>query len=196
MEAYFMSEFKVSVGISNRHLHLSQADLETLFGKDHQLTPTKDLSQPGQFACEETVNLIGPKAKISKVRVLGPVRPVTQVEVSRTDSFVLGINPPVRESGDIANSASLILEGPNGQVELKEGVIIAKRHLHLHVSEAEKFGVKDKQIISVRFEGERGVTFDQVVVRVHPNFAMDFHIDTDEANAAGLKNGEWGTIIK
>lgn len=191
-----MSDLKVSIGISNRHLHLGQADLETLFGKGHQLTPTKDLSQPGQFACEETVNLIGPKGKIAKVRVLGPVRPATQIEVSRTDSFALGINPPVRESGDIANSAGIILEGPLGQVELKEGVIIAKRHLHLHVDEAVKFGVKDKEIISVKFDGDRSVTFSEVVVRVHPNFAMDLHLDTDEANAAGLKNGDWGTIVK
>ncbi len=190
-----MIDNKISVGISNRHLHLSQTDLETLFGKGHQLIPTKDLSQPGQFASEETVNLIGPKGKINKVRVLGPVRAATQIEISKTDSFVLGINPPVRDSGSVTGSAAIILEGPNGTVELKEGVIIAQRHLHLHTDEAKELGLQDKDWVAVQFDGERSIVFNRVLVRVNPNFAKDLHLDTDEANAAGLKNGDLGIII-
>jgi len=191
-----MTEVKVPVGISNRHLHLSQTDLEALFGKGYQLTPTKDLSQPGQFACDETVNLVGPKNRLNKVRILGPIRPNTQIEISRTDSFSLGVTPPVRESGDIADSPGIVVEGPKGQIEIKEGVIIAKRHLHLHTDEAVNLGLKDKEIIAVKFDGERATTFAEVVVRVSPKFAMDLHLDTDEANAAGLKNGDRGIVIK
>ncbi len=191
-----MTENLVPVGISNRHLHLSQADLEALFGTGHQLNPIKPLSQPGQYAAEETVNLIGPKNTIKKVRVLGPVREKTQVEISRTDSFSLGINLPVRDSGDLTGSAGIILEGPNGQIEIKEGVIVAQRHLHLHTDEAAQLELVDKQLISVKFSGERGVTFDRVLVRVNPKFAKDLHIDTDEANAAGLVNGAFGEILK
>ena len=191
-----MSDIKVSVGISNRHIHLCQADLETLFGKGHQLTPKKDLSQPGQFASEEMVNLVGPKGTIAKVRVLGPVRPQSQVEISRTDSFGLGIKAPVRESGVIDGTPGITLEGPAGKIELKEGVIIALRHLHLHTDEAKVMGLKDKDWISVKFEGEREVTFGHVLVRVGPKYAMDLHIDTDEANAAALNNGDQGIVIK
>jgi putative phosphotransacetylase len=191
-----MANNQVSVGISNRHIHLSQADLETLFGKGHQLTPTKNLSQPGQFACEETVNLIGPKSTLAKVRILGPVRAATQVEISRTDSFPLGVTPPVRDSGSVSGSAGITIEGPKGRIEIKEGVIIAQRHLHLHTDEAKELGLQDKNWISVKFEGDRGVVFNRVLVRVGPKFAKDLHLDTDEANAAGLKNGDLGTIIK
>ena len=191
-----MSDLKVSVGISNRHIHLCQADLETLFGKGHQLTPKKDLSQPGQFASEEMVNLVGLKGTIAKVRVLGPVRPQSQVEISRTDSFGLGIKAPVRESGVIDGTPGITLEGPAGKIELKEGVIIALRHLHLHTDEAKVMGLKDKDWISVKFEGEREVTFGHVLVRVGPKYAMDLHIDTDEANAAALNNGDQGIVIK
>ncbi len=191
-----MADNLVPVGISNRHVHLSQADLEALFGTGHQLTPTKNLSQPGQFACEETVNLIGPKGTLSKVRILGPVRKATQVEISRTDSFPLGVTAPVRDSGSIAGSASITVEGPKGRIEIKEGVIIALRHLHLHTDEAKELGLNDKDCISVKFDGERSILFNNVLVRVSPNFAKDMHLDTDEANAAGLKNGDLGTIIK
>ncbi len=191
-----MADNLVSVGISNRHVHLSQADLETLFGTGHQLTPTKNLSQPGQFACEETVNLIGSKGTLSKVRILGPVRKATQVEISRTDSFPLGVTAPVRDSGSIVGSAGITIEGPKGRIELKEGVIIALRHLHLHTDEAKELGLNDKDCISVKFNGERSIVFNNVLVRVSPNFAKDMHLDTDEANAAGLKNGDLGTIIK
>lgn len=191
-----MANNNVPVGISNRHLHLTQTDLEILFGKGHQLTPTKPLSQPGQFASEEIVTLVGPKGKIAKVRVLGPVRSKTQVEISKTDSFTLGINPPVRDSGAIEGSAGITIEGPKGTIELKEGVIIAQRHLHLHTSEAAELGLKDKDIISVKFDGPRALIFNNVLVRVSPNFAKDLHLDTDEANAAGLSNGMLGTIVK
>lgn len=191
-----MANNTVPVGISNRHLHLSQADLEVLFGKGHELTPMKPLSQPGQYAAEEVVTLVGPKGKIAKVRVLGPVRPKTQVEISRTDSFTLGVNPPVRDSGAIEGSAGIVLEGPAGSVTLEEGVIIAQRHIHLHTDEAAEMGLKDKDIVSVKFDGPRGVIFNNVLVRVSPNFAKDFHLDTDEANAAGLSNGTEGIVLK
>ena len=190
-----MANNQVPVGISNRHIHVSQSDLETLFGNDYNLTPFKPLSQPGQFAAEEMVTLIGPKNCLNKVRILGPVRPNTQVEISRTDSFILGVNPPVRDSGSIIGTPGIIVQGPKGKIELKEGVIIAQRHLHLHTNEAEELGLKDKEWISIKFEGERGLTFDKVLVRISPNFAKDFHLDTDEANAAGLTNGTLGTII-
>ncbi|HOP73919.1 MAG TPA: phosphate propanoyltransferase [Bacillota bacterium] len=191
-----MSNYTVPVGISNRHLHLSQEHLEILFGKGHELTPMKPLSQPGQYAAEEVVTLVGPKNKIAKVRVLGPVRPKTQVEISRTDSFILGVNPPVRDSGALDGSAGIVLEGPAGSVTLDEGVIIAQRHIHLHTDEAAEMGLKDKDIVSVKFDGPRGVIFNNVLVRVSPNFAKDFHLDTDEANAAGLNNGDQGIVLK
>ena len=187
---------KVPVGISNRHVHVTQADLETLFGAGYELKQSKPLSQPGQFAAEEVVNLIGPKNTIAKVRILGPVRPATQVEISRTDSFTLGVSAPVRDSGSVAGSAGIVIEGPKGRVELKEGVIIAQRHLHLHTDEAAELGLKDKDWIDVQFDGDRSVTFHKVLVRVSPKFAKDLHLDTDEANAAGLANGNLGTIVK
>ncbi|HEY8343716.1 MAG TPA: phosphate propanoyltransferase [Bacillota bacterium] len=187
---------KVPVGISNRHVHLSQEDLELLFGPGYQLTFKKDLSQPGQFAAEETVDLIGPKGSIKKVRILGPVRLQTQVEVSITDCFALGVKPPVRDSGDLAGTPGLTIEGPKGKIDLQEGVIIAQRHLHLHTTEAEELGLKDKDYISVKTEGPRSVVFENVLVRVGPKYAKDLHVDTDEANAAALKNGDLVTIIR
>ena len=190
-----MSNYTVPVGISNRHVHVSQADLETLFGPGHQLTQTKPLSQPGQFASEEVVTVIGPKHAIAKVRILGPVRAATQVEVSRTDSFTLGVTPPVRDSGDLKGSAPIFVEGPKGRVELQEGVIVAQRHIHLHTSEAAEMGLTDKQWVSVKAGKERAVIFERVLIRVGPNFAKDFHLDTDEANSAALANGDIATII-
>lgn len=187
---------KVPVGVSNRHVHLSKEDLETLFGTGYQLTLKKDLSQPGQFAAEETVDLIGPKRSIPKVRILGPVRPQTQVEVSLTDSFTLGITAPVRDSGNLKDSPGIIIEGPKGRIEIKEGVIVAQRHLHLHDSEAEELGLKDQDYVQAKVEGIRGLIFDQVLVRVGPKYKKDLHLDIDEANAAGLKNGDLVTIIK
>lgn len=191
-----MSNNQVPAGISNRHLHLTQSDLETLFGKGYELTQKKPLSQPGQYAAEETVNLIGPKNNIAKVRILGPVRPQSQIEISRADGFTLGINPPVRDSGSISGSPGIVIEGPKGRLELKEGVIIAQRHLHLHTDEAKELNLKDKDVISVKFEGERSVVFNNVLVRVSPKFAKDLHLDIDEANAACISNGDLGTIIR
>lgn len=191
-----MNERKVPVGISNRHVHVSEEHLAVLFGPGHKLTPIKDLSQPGQFASDETVSLIGPKGQIDRVRILGPVRKQTQAEISRTDSFALGVTPQVRDSGDLKGTPGIVIQGPKGRVEITEGVICAQRHLHLHPTEAEQLGLKDKEYISVRAEGERALTFERVLTRVHPQYAMDLHIDIDEANAAGLKNGDMVTIIQ
>ena len=155
----------------------------------------KPLSQPGQYAANETVAVSGPKGSFAKVRILGPARKQTQLEVSRTDAFALGVNPPVRESGDIQGSAGIKLQGPAGELEIEEGVIVAASHVDFHTSDAERYGVADKQLLRVRFPGERGVIFEQVVARVSDQYALDMHIDTDEANAAGVKNGDKAEII-
>ncbi len=187
----------INVGVSNRHVHLSQSDLETLFGKGYQLTELKPLSQPGQFACKEVVTIVGPKGAIENVRILGPVRKDTQIEISRTDAFKLGINAPVRESGDIEGTPGLVIIGPKGVLTIQKGVIVAKRHIHMHPKDAEIYGVKDKQIVKVLAEKpERKVIFDDVVVRVSDKFALDFHIDTDEANAAMLNSGDLVWIVE
>ncbi|WP_141500713.1 phosphate propanoyltransferase [Paenibacillus luteus] len=186
---------EVTIGVSARHIHLSQEHVELLFGKGYELTEMKPLSQPGQYAANETVAVVGPKGTFAKVRILGPARKQTQLEVSRTDAFALGVNPPVRESGDTKGSASIKLQGPAGEVTIEEGVIVAARHIHFHTSDAERFGIADKQSLRVRFAGERGVVFENVVARVSEQFALDMHIDTDEANAAGVKNGDKAEII-
>lgn len=186
---------QVPVGVSARHIHLTQEHVEILFGEGYQLTEAKPLSQPGQYAANETVAVIGPKGTFPKVRILGPVRKATQLEISRTDSFSLGVKPPVRESGNIAGSAGITIKGPAGEVTIEEGVIVAARHIHFHTSDAEKWGIADKQLLKVRFEGERGVIFENVIARVSPDFALDMHIDTDEANAAGINNGDTAVII-
>lgn len=191
-----MTEHQVPVGISNRHLHLSEKDLAVLFGEGYTLKPIKNLSQPGQYACEETVAVIGPKGALPKVRILGPTRKQTQVEVSKSDCFVLGIDAPVRDSGDLANSTSIKLKGPQGEIELTEGLICAQRHLHLSTQEGQSLGLKDKEVISILAEGERSLIFNNVLVRVNDQYAKDFHIDTDEANAAGLKNGSMVKVLK
>ncbi len=186
---------KLPIALSNRHLHLSKEDIETLFGTGYELVKMKDLSQPGQFAAEEKVDIVGPKGTLKGVRVLGPARAKTQIEVSLTDSFILGVNPPVRDSGDIANSPGVKIIGPKGEVELQEGVIAASRHIHMHTSDAEKFGVVDKQRVRVRTTGDRGVVFENVLVRVHPTYALEMHVDVDEGNAASVKNGELVELI-
>ncbi len=187
----------VPVGVSNRHIHLSTADVETLFGKGYELTPLKDLSQPGQYACKETLTLIGPSLRpIENVRVLGPVRKASQVEISRTDSFVLKVKPPVRESGDIAGSAPVTIVGPKGVVTLKEGCIIANRHIHMSEEEGKAFGLKDGDYVTVEANGERRTTFYDVQVRVNKAFRLEMHIDTDDANAAGIGNGAKVKVIK
>jgi putative phosphotransacetylase len=186
---------KVIVETSARHIHVSAADLAVLFGADHKLTNKKDLSQPGQFACEEKVTVRGPKGEL-KMSILGPERKETQVEVSFTDARTLGVVAPIRESGDVAGSAACTVIGPCGEVELKEGVIVAKRHIHLTPEVAEEFGVQDKQIVSVKVETDgRSLIFGDVICRVNPTYAPAMHIDTDEANAAAMKGVVEGEII-
>ena len=186
----------IPIAVSARHVHLTQEHVEALFGPGHQLTPFRDLSQPGQYACHEQVNLIGPRRTIESVRVLGPARPESQVEVSRTDEFLLGIDAPVRASGDIANSPGIILEGPAGRVELKQGVICAWRHIHMHPDDAAHFGVEDRDVVEVGISGTgRDLIFGDVLVRVHPQFRLEMHIDTDEGNAAELGRGAEGVLV-
>lgn len=188
---------KVLVETSARHLHVTQQDLETLFGAGYQLTKKKDLSQPGQFACEERVDVVGPKKTLTGVSILGPVRSATQVELSLTDARSIGIKAPIRESGDVAGSAGCKLVGPKGEVELTEGVIAAKRHIHMTTADAAQFGLKDKDIVSVKIDNNgRGLTFGEVVVRVSDSYALAMHIDTDESNAACVAPGTMGEIIK
>lgn len=186
----------VLVETSARHIHLSREALNILFGEGYELTPKKNLSQPGQFACEERVTVVGPKKELAGVSVLGPVRPDTQVELSLTDARSIGITAPVRESGDIAGSAGCKLIGPKGELEISEGVIAAKRHIHMTPDDAAAFGVKDAQIVKVKIPSNgRSLIFDDVVVRVSPKYALAMHIDTDESNAAGLGGTVDGEII-
>ncbi len=187
----------VPVGVSNRHIHLSKDDVETLFGKGYELTPFKDLSQPGQYACKELLTIVGPSLRpIEKVRVLGPVRSASQVEISRTDSYVLKVKPPVRESGDIKGSAPITIIGPKGVLTLKEGCIIANRHIHMSVEDGRRFSVNDGDYVTVDVKGERRTTFYDVQVRVSDKFSLEMHVDTDDANAAGIGNGAVVTIRK
>ena len=187
---------KVLVETSARHIHVSREALDILFGEGYELTPKKDLSQPGQFACEERVTVVGPKKELAGVSILGPVRPETQVELSLTDARSIGISAPVRESGDVKGSAGCKLVGPKGEVELTEGVIAAKRHIHMTPEDAEAFGVKDTQVVKVEVESNgRSLIFGDVVVRVSPKYALAMHIDTDESNAAGMAPGTMGEVI-
>ena len=189
-------EKTVLVEVSARHVHVSQADLEILFGKGYALTPKKDLSQPGQFACEERVTVVGPKKELKGVSILGPCRPATQVELSLTDARSIGVVAPIRESGDIANSGACKLVGPCGEVEISEGVIAAKRHIHMTVADGEKYGITDKQIVSVKIPTDgRALIFDDVVARVSDSYALAMHIDTDEANAAAVPGSCTGIIL-
>jgi acetate kinase len=187
---------RVPVGVSNRHIHLTQAHADILFGRDYRFKKLKDLRQPGQYACEETVMLQGPKGAIQNVRVLGPVRSYSQVEVSKTDCFVIGVNAPVRDSGDLDGTPGLRLVGPKGSVDLETGVILPFRHIHLHPEDAAELGVQDKQLVAIKTFGERSVILENVLCRVHPQYQLEFHIDTDEANAAGLKNGDLVQVIR
>ena len=189
-------ENKILVETSARHIHVTEATLKTLFGADAQLHNKKDLSQPGQFACEERVDVVGPKNTIKNVSVLGPARKASQVEVSLTDARTLGISVPVRESGDLAGSAPVKLVGPAGEVELTEGAIAAQRHIHLTPETAERFGLKDKEIVLTKLDTPRALIFDEVVIRVSPSFADAMHIDTDESNAACAFGSFYAEIIK
>lgn len=191
----YESEYKIPIGISARHVHLTREHVDILFGKGYQLNKKKEL-MGGQFAAEECVTLVGTKLRaIENVRVLGPERKATQVEVARTDAIRLGVNPPVRESGNIKGSAPITLVGPQGAIYLKEGCIIAMRHIHMTPADAKRFGVKDKDIVKVRFGNDRGGVFEEVLIRVHESFSLEMHIDTDEANGLGIRK-EMGVLIK
>ncbi len=193
-----MSNNEVLVEISARHVHLSQADLETLFGAGYELTVKKELSQPGQYACEERVRVVGTKGEFAAVSILGPVRNATQVEISLTDARSIGVAAPVRESGDIAGSGSCKLVGPAGEIEITEGVIAAKRHIHATTADAERMGVENGEIVSVEIPSANGrnLVFGDVVVRVSDSYALAMHIDTDESNAAGMAPNTIGRVIK
>lgn len=190
-----MRTFQAPVGVSNRHLHLSKKDIEALFGEGYSLTKKKDLSQPGQFACEETVTLVGPKGSLEGVRILGPAREASQVELAITDAIKLGVQAPVRDSGNHEGTQGIDILANGRKISLVSGVIIAMRHLHMSNEDAERYGVKDKDIVKVKVDGPRGGIFHNVLVRVKSAFVLDFHVDTDEANAFGLKNGDVVTVI-
>ena len=188
---------KFIVETSARHIHLTQSDLETLFGEGYQLTKKKDLSQPGQFACEERVTIVGSKKELKGVSILGPVRKATQVELSLTDARSIGVAAPVRESGDVAGSGACKIVGPKGEIEITEGVIAAKRHIHATVADAKELGVENGDIVSVKVDTEgRSLIFGDVVVRVSDSYALAMHIDTDESNAAGCAGVVMGEIVK
>lgn len=186
----------IPIGISNRHIHLSQKDLDQLFGKGYELTKLKDLSQPGQYACKETLLVGGPKGVIEKVRILGPVRPETQVEILAGDSFKLGIPAVVRMSGDLDHTPGATLIGPKGSVQLEKGVIVAQRHIHMLPSDAIKLGVTNKEVVSIEFDGIRGGILNGVVIRAVDNSSLECHIDTEEANALGITSKSTLKIIK
>lgn len=182
--------------VSARHVHLSQEHLEILFGKGYELTSKKELSQPGQFACEERVAVIGSKGSFPAVAILGPTRPETQIELSATDARTIGVTAPIRESGDIEGSGGCKIVGPKGEIELDKGVIVAKRHIHATPEDAEKYNLKDKQIVSVKVETQdRSIIFGDVVVRVNPSYFLAMHIDTDESNAGSVVCNYTGEII-
>ena len=186
----------VLVEISARHVHVSREDLDILFGKGYELTPKKDLSQPGQFACEERVTVVGTKKELPGVSILGPCRKATQVELSLTDARSIGVKAPVRESGDIEGSGTCKLVGPCGEVEIPCGVIAAKRHIHMTKADAEKYGITDSQVVKVKIPTVgRALIFDDVVARVSDSYALAMHLDTDEANAAGIPGSCTGDII-
>ena len=190
-----MQTFKVPVGISSRHLHLSLEHIEILFGKGYELTHKKDLSQPGQFACEETVTLVGPKGQMAGIRVLGPARKETQIELAATDTFKLGVRPPVRDSGHLEETPGIEIVGPQGKVQIDKGCIIAARHIHMTPEDAQKYNLKDGDHVKVSVPGPRAGIFERVLIRVSPNYALDMHVDTDEGNAFGIKNGDQVDVI-
>ncbi len=186
---------KIPIEVSAHHVHLSRDVVDAIFGPGYELTPRSDLSQPGQFACIETVTFVGPNGRVERVRVLGPLRKQTQVEISMTEEFRLGIQPPIRPSGDLKGSPGLTIEGPVGSYSLSQGVICALRHIHMPPEDALRFGIKDRDIVMVRIEGDRTLVFGDVLVRVDPAFQLSMHLDTDEANAASIKTGMMGYLI-
>lgn len=191
----YKEERIIPIEASARHVHLSKEDVEKLFGKGYRLTPKRELSQPGQFLSNERVTIIGPKGLFKNVAVLGPERKNTQVEISRTDAITLGVDAPVRESGNIKESASIFISANKNMIEINEGAIVAKRHIHMPPDSAEKFGLEDKQIVSVKVFSDRPIIFEDVLVRVNENYRLNMHIDFDEANACNFKNGIKGQIL-
>jgi putative phosphotransacetylase len=190
-----MSAKTVIIETSARHVHVTNEDMAILFGEGAKLTPKRDLSQPGQFLSVERVNIVGPKKALNNISILGPVRNATQVEISATDARSIGVVAPVRESGDIAGSAPIKIVGPKGEIDIAEGVIVAKRHIHVTPEDAKAFGVSNHQIVKVKVNGPRALIFDEVVVRVSEKFRTFMHIDTDESNAAGISGNVEGEII-
>lgn len=191
-----MKNFKIKIEVSARHCHLSEADFKKLFGNDAQLTPLKNLSQPGEFASKEFIGLKTKKGEIAKVRIIGPLRKYTQIELSKTDAIKLGLNPPTRMSGDLEKSSGVNLIGPQKSLNKKEGVIVANRHVHANFKQAEKYGLKNEQIIQVEIAGERSLLFEKVKVKLNENYDLSMHIDTDEANACGLgREGGFGKVV-
>lgn len=186
----------VPVGVSNRHIHLSQADMEALFGAGYQLTAMKDLSQPGQFACKETVTICGPKGAIEKVRVLGPLRSKTQIEILTGDGFKLGVSAPARLSGDLTGTPGITIVGPKGSVQTAEGLVVAQRHIHMTPQDAIAFGVCDGEIVDIEVEGPRGGVYRNVAIRANDASALECHVDTDEANAMNLSGKSKVKILK
>jgi putative phosphotransacetylase len=190
-------ETRVLINLSNRHIHLSVEDLAALFGAGHQLTKTKDLVQPGQFAADETVTIVGPKGKLEGVRVLGPVRPETQCEILASDIFKLGVKGcPVRESGHLDGSFPFEIIGPAGSIKKARGLIVAQRHIHFDPESAKRYDVVNGENVSLRIDGERAAVFEKVVCRASPKYALECHLDFDEGNAVGIGNGSYGEIIK
>jgi putative phosphotransacetylase len=186
----------VPVGVSNRHIHVSREDLDVLYGKGYELTKLKDLKQPGEFAANETLEVKTGKGSFKKVRILGPVRGSTQVELSLSDSYALGLKIPIRESGKIKDSASVSLVGPSGEVSIPVGVIAAYRHIHMPLDIATEYGFKNGDLVSVEKEGKRGLVFNDVMLRVSPKYAFEMHIDVDEANAGDIRSGDLLKIVR
>ena len=191
-----LESYKIPIGVSNRHIHVSQKDLDKLFGEGYTLTKKGDLKQPGQFASNETVTIRGPKGEFEKVRILGPVREESQVEISMTDSFRLGVKPPIKESGQLENTPGLEIIGPKGIVQIPQGTIIALRHIHMTPEQAMKIGVKDKDVVEVETFGERQGVLGNVLIRVSDKYSLEMHVDVDEANACSLKNNDFVILRK
>jgi acetate kinase len=185
----------IPVEVSAHHIHLSREHVDALFGPGYELTHWADLSQPGQFACEETLGLIGPRGRVERVRILGPLRSQTQIEIAMTEEFRLGVKAPIRASGDLEGSPGITLEGPKDVLDIPQGVICSVRHIHMSPADALSFGVKDRDICMIRVEGERTLIYGDVLVRVNPDYRLAMHIDTDEANAANISNGMVGHLV-
>lgn len=191
-----IESYKIPIGVSNRHIHVSQKDLDKLFGEGYNLTKKGELKQPGQFAANETVTIRGPKGEFENVRILGPVREESQVEISITDSFRLGVRPPIKESGQLENTPGLEIIGPKGTVEIPQGTIIALRHIHMTPEQAVKIGVKDKDVVEVETFGDRQGILGNVLIRVSDKYSLEMHVDVDEANACSLKNNDFVILRK